>query len=756
MTHMKAVTSDDNWFEESRFGIFIHWGLYSIWGRGEWAMFRECISPEQYNKLGDDFDPEHFDADEWVTLAKRAGAGYVVFTARHHDGFALFESAASEFNSVKTAARRDFVREFVEACRRHSLRVGLYCSVMSWQFPACLSGPQKDPEGWEAMVRQTHEHVRELMTNYGQIDMLWYDGAAVPGAEAPLIVQRFWRSKELNSMVRQLQPAILINDRAALPEDFSTPEQSVEAPARGRRWEACLTMNRSWGYNPSDTDFKPVKELIRYLVRCASHGGNFLLNIGPAADGSVPQESVERLEAIGAWMRVNGESVRNSIRTPFSEASHVLAPATVTKDHVYFHLFDWQGGDAMVVGIDGIHSKAQILGGPAIEIEKRGAGAWVAQDIPVISTSKSGGPAVLRLDCSPGLTEMAPAKVLGEEAPEVKLDSNAPVLAVTPVSHEPDLGPINPASALRASLGEGCHARLVAGGEWCPGWAGSQLLVPEGGSMLAWHVNVPTDGCFDIDLGMLAKDSVRVRLLIDGELCTQSPRLRYGGYPDTVTFAKQTLRQGRHQLCLETDPKVPFGLYAWRMSPVWRPLPSELWQTIGPFPTAWNPHAPLLQVKLALQKQTPPELCFDPEQTYSGADGMALRWSSSERRDGVMADRGVDFSSRCGINATGVCLARTVIESPVDREIQLLIGCDWWANATLNGSLIQSARPASETSEDGARFSTRKPVPATIGLRQGTNTLMIKCHPGSTGNGFTCSVNDPGDLSYNPPAAGMI
>ncbi len=286
-----------HWFDQARFGLFIHWGLYAIPARGEWMLWNEKMPTEEYNRYADVFcPPGDFSPEEWVLLAKQAGMKYAVFTTRHHDGFCLYDSQVNPFNSVRSAAGRDFVAEYVEACRKHGIRVGLYHSVMNWQFRSTVTGPLDDPEDWNAMVEESHAQVRELMTNYGKIDVLWYDGAMVPGGLDPA---RHWRSVELNRMVRELQPHIMINDRAHLPEDFSTPEQEIVAPPAGRRWESCMTMNGSWGYTADDTNFKSDGTVIDCLVRCARFGGNLLLNIGPRADGSVPDESLRVLKDVG-------------------------------------------------------------------------------------------------------------------------------------------------------------------------------------------------------------------------------------------------------------------------------------------------------------------------------------------------------------------------------------------------------------------------------------------------------------------------
>ncbi|MCX8183670.1 MAG: alpha-L-fucosidase, partial [Crenarchaeota archaeon] len=220
-----------SWWVEARFGMFIHWGLYAIPARGEWVMYCERIPKNEYARLAQKFNPKRFDADKWVELAKQAGARYMVLTTRHHDGFCLWDSSVSDFTSVKTAARRDFVAEYVEACRKAGMRIGFYYSLLDWRWPAYWDGPEKNPEGWKEFRNYVHAQVRELLTNYGKIDILWYDGGWPHSPDA-------WGSEQLNAMVRSLQPEIIINNRSGLPGDFDTPEQRIEVSHRP--WEACM------------------------------------------------------------------------------------------------------------------------------------------------------------------------------------------------------------------------------------------------------------------------------------------------------------------------------------------------------------------------------------------------------------------------------------------------------------------------------------------------------------------------------------
>ena len=348
------------WFHEARFGIFVHWGLYSLLGRGEWVMHVERIPADEYAKLARKFNPKKFDADAWAALAKEAGARYMVLTTRHHDGFCLFDSSASDFTSVKSSAKRDFVAEYVEALRRAGLKIGFYYSLLDWRFPGYFDR-EAHPESAKALVEQAHAQVKELMTNYGKIDILWYDGGWVPGLTGEQIAD-FWRAKELNATVRKLQPHILINNRSGIPEDLDTPEQHVTASAPGRGWESCMTMGDScgWGYVHNNPNFKTVPQLIQYLVTAAAGEGNYLLNVGPKPDGTIRKEEVERLRAIGRWLSVNGESIYGSDRCPFGAG--MLGLTTAKGNNAYLHVFRWpKQGELSIPGIKNKIKSATVL-----------------------------------------------------------------------------------------------------------------------------------------------------------------------------------------------------------------------------------------------------------------------------------------------------------------------------------------------------------------------------------------------------------
>jgi alpha-L-fucosidase len=321
------------WWQEAKFGMFIHWGLYSVIGRHEWAMEMEGIPIPQYEMLAKHFNPKPNAARAWAKLARQAGQKYMVMTTKHHEGFCNFDTRLTDYCAPKQAAGRDLVREFVEAARGEGLRVGFYYSLMDWHHPdgaLCAT----DESARKRFVAYTHGLIRELMSNYGKIDILWYD------VDWPLSAEQ-WESEKMNQMVFELQPDIIVNNRNGLPGDFSTPEQHIQAAAKGRAWEACMTLNDSWGYHKADDDWKTPKTIVNNLITCAHGGGNYLLNIGPKPDGSIPEESVAILQAVGKWTGPNATAIYGSERSNFNQ--HVYANFTQRGNMVYAHIDDWPG-----------------------------------------------------------------------------------------------------------------------------------------------------------------------------------------------------------------------------------------------------------------------------------------------------------------------------------------------------------------------------------------------------------------------------
>lgn len=291
------------WWREARFGMFVHYGLYSQIGRNEWCMALENIPVAEYEKLAGTFCPKPGAPREWAQLAKAAGMKYMVLTTRHHEGFSLWDSKANPFNSVNYGPHRDIVREFVEACREFDLKIGFYSSLMDWHHP---DGGRAAYDS--AARKRFNDYIEalntELLTQYGKIDILWYD---VP---APMEHYEGWNSLEMNQRLRALQPHIIINDRSRLSEDFGTPEEHVTASDRD--WEACMTFNGiSWGYvdtQQASAYAYNAQRILRMLNTCSNGCGNLLLNIGPAPDGSVPEDAVEPLTKVGQWLKRNGEA----------------------------------------------------------------------------------------------------------------------------------------------------------------------------------------------------------------------------------------------------------------------------------------------------------------------------------------------------------------------------------------------------------------------------------------------------------------
>jgi alpha-L-fucosidase len=327
------------WWHEAKFGMFIHWGLYSVVGRHEWVMENEAVPIGEYEQLAKQFKPKPNAARDWARLAKRAGMKYMVMTTKHHEGFCLFDTKTTNYCAPKQAAGRDLVKEYVEAARAEGLRVGFYYSLMDWHHPDG-SRCARDEEARRRFVPYIHTQIRELLTNYGRIDVLWYDVSWPLDAAG-------WESEKMNQMVFQLQPDIIVNNRNKLNGDFSTPEQRIEAAEAGRAWESCMTMNDSWGYHKNDDAWKTPKQVLRNLMTCSHDGGNYLLNIGPKPDGSIPEESVRILTAVGQWMDRNSQSIYLTDRCQPRRSRYAMF--TRRGNTLFMHVHYWPG-DTVVIG----------------------------------------------------------------------------------------------------------------------------------------------------------------------------------------------------------------------------------------------------------------------------------------------------------------------------------------------------------------------------------------------------------------------
>jgi len=353
----------NDWFAEARYGLFIHYGLYSLLGRGEWALNREQIPLADYRKLARKFTAAKFDAGKICDLAVRAGMKYVVLTTMHHEGFRLYDSALSDFTTVKTACGRDLVRELVEAARSRGLRIGLYHTLNQWMDQPDAVAALEDKAAYEVFIRNTFDRIRELVTKFNPIDIMWYDGWWPFNAEG-------WRGEEMNAMVRRIQPHILFNNRNGLPGDFTTPEGHLGAPKPWRPWEACITMNNSWGFHRGDKAWKTPQQVVEMLATVAQGRGNLLFNIGPKGDGSIPEPSVRLLETVGAWLRRNGEAIFNTDLFTYDlqqKGDHrgdwnSHGPMTCRGNALYWLVQRWPGKTLNLAGLKTRVIKVTLLG----------------------------------------------------------------------------------------------------------------------------------------------------------------------------------------------------------------------------------------------------------------------------------------------------------------------------------------------------------------------------------------------------------
>ncbi|HNT34706.1 MAG TPA: alpha-L-fucosidase, partial [bacterium] len=346
------------WFRAARFGMFIHWGLYSQLGRHEWVMNRERIPIPEYEKLASTWKPKRNAPRVWARLAKEAGMRYMVMTTKHHEGFCLFDSKLTDYNAAQRGPGRDLVSEYVEAARAEGLRVGFYYSLMDWHHPdgaRCI----KDERARRRFVDYIHGHVRELCTNYGKVDILWYDVGWPLSAEG-------WESAKMNAMVRQLQPDIIINNRSKVPEDFGTPEQHITPEKSGRMWEACMTFNQSWGYTPIDSRYKDAWDVISMLRQVAAGGGNLLLNIGPTPEGNVPSVCSKVLKQVGPWLQKHGDSIYQAIDPMHSEWMCTGA-FTRKGDIAYYHCNQWPGRQLAIGGLMNKVEDVRLMGGARVK-----------------------------------------------------------------------------------------------------------------------------------------------------------------------------------------------------------------------------------------------------------------------------------------------------------------------------------------------------------------------------------------------------
>ncbi len=422
------------WYLDARFGMFIHWGLYSIPARGEWLRSEEEITKEDYMKYFEEFNPSDYNPKAWARAAKEAGMKYVVLTAKHHDGFCLYDSQYTDFKSTNTKLGRDVVKDFVEAVREEGLKVGLYFTIIDWyhddyphygdKFHPMRKNPEFNNEGrnFDNYLTYMHNQIREICTNYGKIDLLWFDFSYddMRGEK--------WKATELMSMVRSLQPDVIIDNRlecsgeglgslaACDPTpyhgDFVTPEKMIppngiqDVQGNDIAWEACVTMNNNWGFCAVDHFFKPASMLIKKLVECVSKGGNMILNVGPDARGNIPEESMEILKGIGDWMKKNGSSIYGCGKTQIPKPDY--GRVTGKGNHLYFHLFENTIGPVPLLGVpkDRVKGIRYLATGAEVPVST----SWVHSDYPDIVFADLGPDPIL-----PDQTDTVLEVILTEE-----------------------------------------------------------------------------------------------------------------------------------------------------------------------------------------------------------------------------------------------------------------------------------------------------------------------------------------------------
>ncbi len=362
----KEIWNRTEWFRKDRFGMFIHWGLYAIPALGEWIMSEKRMKVEDYEQYFEQFDPTNYNPREWAKLAKKAGMQYAVLTAKHHDGFCLYDSALTDYKATNTKVGRDLVQEFLDAFRAEGLKVGLYFTLIDWHHPDYPKyndafHPMRQNEAYkdekidfDRYLDYMHGQVEEIVTNYGKLDILWFDFSYDD------MCADKWRAEELIQMVRKHQPDVIIDNRlegsgekngsivtdtpSSYSGDFASPEMII--PPGGMRdlkgkpipWELCATLNNHWGYCYHDHTYKTPQTVIRKLVECVSKGGNFILNVGPDAKGNIPKESQDILEAVGEWMKDNGESIYGCGISEFDKPE--WGRYTQNRKTVYAHIYE--------------------------------------------------------------------------------------------------------------------------------------------------------------------------------------------------------------------------------------------------------------------------------------------------------------------------------------------------------------------------------------------------------------------------------
>jgi alpha-L-fucosidase len=415
------------WWSDGRFGMFIHWGIYSVpageWNGktdyAEWFLEETHMPVSQYEKYADQFNPTNFNALAWVRAAKAAGVKYIVITSKHHDGFGMYRSDLTDWCIRRTPFQRDPLKELAAACKAEGIKFCLYYTIMDWHSPdwgirrpwndvAAKSGPPNMDRFEDYMKGQLHE----LLTNYGPIGLLWFDG----NWESPWTAKR---GQEIYDYVRRLQPPVIVNNRVGKPEstsgggfaktgevgDYGTPEQTIPPTGFGPGvyWESCMTMNDHWGYNRADHNFKSPEVLVHNLIDCASKGGNYLLNVGPTSEGLIPAPELDRLQAMGKWMQVNGAAIYGTSASPFKKLpwGRCTEVADGKNTTLYLHVWNWPtDGKLLVPGLNNAVKSAKLLA-TAAKLKTSSTPDGVVINVPATAPDTISSTIVLKLKGAP-------------------------------------------------------------------------------------------------------------------------------------------------------------------------------------------------------------------------------------------------------------------------------------------------------------------------------------------------------------------